>query len=191
MRTLTWIAALATAGVMSASAQDLMTPTGPGQSPGVEANVEAMEARKAQEAGTIADVAMADPRFSTLVEAVKAAGLAETLADKGPYTVFAPTNEAFAAQPPAEVEAWMQPANKDKLAAVLQYHVVAGNIRAQDIPEGMTEVPTLQGGVLKIERKGDNITVNGATIAAADIMASNGTIHAIDQVMMPMPAATN
>ncbi len=192
MRKFAFAALIATAGAMGAYAQDTGTdvnapPTDPAAptAPGTPAAAPEAGAEVRMEKQSIAELAMADERFATLVEALKAAGLAETLQSSGPFTVFAPTNEAFAAAGDETVATWMKPENKEALAKVLSYHVVAGAVRTEDLAEGTTEVPTLEGGKLTIVKSADGVTVNGAKVVAADIMASNGVIHAIDAVVTP------
>ena len=143
----------------------------------------------AMDAGTIVDVAAGNEDFSTLVAAVKAAGLVETLSGEGPYTVFAPTNDAFAALPAGTVDELLKPENKDKLTAILTYHVVAGKVMAADLSDGQ-EVTTVQGDKLKVGIDGDKVTLtdaNGNTVnvVKTDIEASNGVIHVIDGVVTP------
>jgi uncharacterized surface protein with fasciclin (FAS1) repeats len=114
---------------------------------------------------------------------VGAAGLAETLKGDGPFTVFAPTNAAFAALPAGTVESLLLPENKDKLVSILTYHVVAGKVMSTDLSNDMTAT-TVQGGDVKIMTEG-GVTVNGANVTTADIEASNGVIHVIDAVILP------
>ena len=133
--------------------------------------------------GTVVEVAAGNPDFSTLVAAVQAADLTETLNAEGPYTVFAPTNEAFEALPAGTVEKLLKPANKDALTKILTYHVVAGEeIMAADITAG--KVATVEGQKLDITTD-DGVQVNGVTVVTADVDASNGVIHAIDGVLIP------
>lgn len=132
--------------------------------------------------GDIVDVAAGNPDFSTLVAAVKAAGLVETLKGKGPFTVFAPTNAAFAKLPAGTVESLLKPESKDKLVAILTYHVVAGKVMAADVKAG--EVATVQGSKATIAVDG-GVTIDGAKVVATDVAASNGVIHVIDTVIMP------
>lgn len=132
--------------------------------------------------GTIVDVAVAAGDFTTLVAAVQAAGLVDTLSGPGPFTVFAPTDAAFAALPEGALDDLL--ADPDALAEVLTYHVVAGEFRAADVV-GLTEVETVQGGTLSIEVDGDTVRVGGATVVATDVEASNGVIHVIDTVLLP------
>jgi len=128
----------------------------------------------------IVDTAVAAGNFSTLVAAVKAAGLVETLKGAGPFTVFAPTDEAFAKVPKATLDGLL--ADKAALTKVLTYHVVAGKVMAADVKAG--HVKTVQGTDLAMVTEG-GVTVNGAKVVAADVAASNGVIHAIDTVLMP------
>lgn len=137
----------------------------------------------AAEAGTIVEVASGNPDFSTLVAAVSAAGLAETLGAEGPYTVFAPTNEAFEALPAGLLDELLKPKNKEVLTQILTYHVVAGEVMSTDIEPG--DVPTVEGEDLTIAVTDGTVTVNGATVEAADVEASNGVIHVIDEVLVP------
>jgi uncharacterized surface protein with fasciclin (FAS1) repeats len=139
--------------------------------------------KEAKASGTIVDVAAADKNFSTLVKAVKAAGLAETLAGTGPFTVFAPTNEAFAALPAGTVDKLMQPANREALRKVLTYHVVAGRVKSGDVKPGA--VKTVQGSPAMVAVEGGKAKIAGAEIVKKDVMASNGVIHVVNKVMLP------
>jgi uncharacterized surface protein with fasciclin (FAS1) repeats len=132
--------------------------------------------------GTIVDVAVAAGNFTTLVAAVTAADLVETLSGTGPFTVFAPTDEAFAALPAGVLDALLLPENKALLAQILTYHVVAGKVMAADVTD--SDVATVEGQTVKLSTMG-GVTVNGAKVVAADVMASNGVIHAIDAVILP------
>jgi uncharacterized surface protein with fasciclin (FAS1) repeats len=134
----------------------------------------------AAQAKDIVDTAVAAGRFKTLVTALQVAGLVDTLKGKGPFTVFAPTDEAFAKIPKADLDALLK--DKAKLTAVLTYHVVAGQVMAKDIKPG--KVKTLQGGELTLSTTG-GVTVDGAKVIKADIVADNGVIHVIDTVLMP------
>ena len=134
-------------------------------------------------ADTIVDVAAGNPDFSTLVAAVEAADLAETLSAEGPYTVFAPTDEAFEALPAGLLDALLLPENKEVLTQILTYHVVEGEVMSADIEPG--DVPTVEGEDLTIAVTDGTVTVNGATVEAADVEASNGVIHVIDEVLVP------
>ena len=132
--------------------------------------------------GTIVDVASADASFSTLVAAVSAAELVETLSGTGPFTVFAPTNDAFAALPAGVLDALLLPENKALLTQILTYHVVSGKVMAADVTDG--DVATVEGQNIKLSTA-EGVTVNGATVVAADVAATNGVIHAIDAVILP------
>ena len=132
--------------------------------------------------GTIVDVAVGAGNFSTLVAAVKAADLVETLSGTGPFTVFAPTDEAFAALPAGVLDALLLPENKALLAKILTYHVVSGKVMAADVTDG--DVATVEGQTVKLSTM-DGVTVNGAKVISADVAASNGVIHAIDAVILP------
>ena len=131
----------------------------------------------------IVDTAIGAGSFTTLVAAVQAAGLVDTLKGDGPFTVFAPTDDAFAALPDGTVADLLKPENKDKLVAILTYHVVAGKVMSGDLSNGMMAA-TVQGGDVKIMTEG-GVTVNGANVVAADIEASNGVIRVIDAVILP------
>ena len=136
----------------------------------------------AQEAD-IVDTAVAAGSFETLVAAVQAADLVETLKGDGPFTVFAPTDEAFAALPEGTVESLLLEENRDQLVAILTYHVVPGAVMSTDLSDGMTAA-TVQGADITVSL-GDSVMVNDATVVTADIEASNGVIHVIDSVIMP------
>ena len=139
---------------------------------------------KADMHGDIVEVAAADGRFTTLVAAVEAAGLVETLQGKGPFTVFAPTDEAFAALPEGTVEDLLKPENRDTLIAVLTYHVVPGKVMSSDIAGQEMEVATVQGSTVEIDAM-DGVMVDGAHVIVPDVDASKGVIHVIDAVIMP------
>ncbi|NJK40095.1 MAG: fasciclin domain-containing protein [Oscillatoriales cyanobacterium RM2_1_1] len=138
-----------------------------------------------EQAQTIVEIASNDSTFSTLVTALKAADLVEVLSQPGPYTVFAPTDEAFAALPDGTVEKLLEPENKDQLVKLLQYHVVPTKVMAADIQPGAVE--TVEGMPLEIQvDEGTKaVTVNGAGVVKTDITASNGVIHVIDSVLIP------
>jgi uncharacterized surface protein with fasciclin (FAS1) repeats len=132
----------------------------------------------------IVDTAVAAGQFKTLAAALQAAGLVETLKGKGPFTVFAPTDEAFAKLPRGTVEDLLKPENKAKLTAVLTYHVVPGKVMAADVVK-VKEARTAQGGSLKVKTEGGKVMVDNATVVKTDIAASNGVIHVIDSVVLP------
>ncbi|MFY0693382.1 MAG: fasciclin domain-containing protein [Paracoccaceae bacterium] len=131
----------------------------------------------------IVDTAVSAGSFATLVAAVQAAGLVDTLKGEGPFTVFAPTDEAFAALPEGTVETLLKPENKEQLTAILTYHVVPGKVMSGDLSDGMMAA-TAQGGEVKIGTM-NGVTVNEANVVSADVVASNGVIHVIDKVILP------
>jgi len=178
------IAAVAAVGTLGAGtaafAEDMVTVGGAPMSP----------------SKTIVENAVNSKDHTTLVAAVKAAGLVETLSGAGPFTVFAPTNEAFAKLPAGTVDTLLMADNKDKLVAVLTYHVVPGKLAAKDVVEaikkgnGVAEVKTVNGGVLKLSLDGDAVIVtdaagNKAKVTIADVFQSNGVIHVVDTVLLP------
>ncbi|MGR5092132.1 fasciclin domain-containing protein [Vibrio maritimus] len=132
----------------------------------------------------IVDVAAENGSFTTLVAAVQAAGLVDTLKGEGPFTVFAPTDEAFAKLPEGTVESLLQPENKDKLVAILTYHVVPGKVMAADVM-GLDKAKTVQGQEIMITKKDGMVMVDNATVVATEVKAKNGVIHVIDAVIMP------
>jgi uncharacterized surface protein with fasciclin (FAS1) repeats len=132
----------------------------------------------------IVDTAVAAGSFKTLAAALKAAGLVETLKGDGLFTVFAPTDEAFAKLPKGTVEDLLKPENKDKLVKILTYHVVSGKVMAADVVK-MDSAKTVQGSSLTIKAADGKVMVDGATVTKTDIAASNGVIHVIDSVVMP------
>jgi transforming growth factor-beta-induced protein len=134
--------------------------------------------------GTIVDIAIADDRFTTLVTAVVTAELAETLSGEGPFTVFAPTNDAFAALPEGTVEELLLPENKQLLTDILLYHVVAGKVMAADVV-GLESATTVLGADVTIKVDMGNVYINDAKVIITDIEASNGVIHVIDAVILP------
>lgn len=147
-------------------------------------NLTAGEAKaEAKADNDIVAVAARADNFKTLVAAVKAAGLVETLQGSGPFTVFAPTDEAFAKLPEGTVEDLLKPENKEKLVAVLTYHVVPGKVMAADVKTG--EVKTVQGQAVKINVADAGVTVDSAKVVKTDISADNGVIHVIDSVILP------
>jgi len=132
----------------------------------------------------IVDVAAENGSFNTLVAAIKAAGLVDTLKGEGPFTVFAPTDEAFAKLPEGTVEMLLEPENKDKLASILTYHVVSGKVMSTDVVK-IDSATTVQGQMLMVEVVDGNVMINTAKVIMADVKASNGVIHVIDTVLMP------
>ena len=160
------IAAFGVASVGTASAEDMGTST----------------AVSSSKYPTIVGVASADPQFSTLVSAVAAAGLVETLDGTGPFTVFAPTNAAFSKIPDAQLQAIL--ADKDKLTKILTYHVLPGKVLSKNLKKKQT-VETVEGSPVAIVAKKSGVTVDGAKVEKADLKTSNGVIHAIDTVILP------
>ena len=132
----------------------------------------------------IVETAVSAGEFKTLAAALGAAGLVDTLKGEGPFTVFAPTDAAFAKLPDGTVEKLLKPENKDQLTAVLTYHVVAGKVMAADVIK-LSEAKTVNGAPAKIAVNGDNVMINDATVSTADVTASNGVIHVIDTVLLP------
>jgi uncharacterized surface protein with fasciclin (FAS1) repeats len=132
----------------------------------------------------VVDTAVAAGQFNTLAAALKAAGLVDTLKGSGPFTVFAPTDAAFAKLPKGTVEELLKPENKAKLTSILTYHVVAGKVMAADVAK-MKEGKTVQGGSVKVDAMNGKVKIDDASVVKADIAASNGVIHVIDTVLMP------
>jgi uncharacterized surface protein with fasciclin (FAS1) repeats len=132
----------------------------------------------------IVDVAAGNGSFNTLVTAIKAADLVDTLKGKGPFTVFAPTDEAFAKLPEGTVEDLLKPENKEKLVAILTYHVVPSKVMSSDIAGKKTMAKTVEGDELTVDAT-SGVKVDEATVTTADVGASNGVIHVIDTVLMP------
>lgn len=132
----------------------------------------------------IVDTAVAAGTFTTLVAAVKAADLATTLKGPGPFTVFAPTDAAFAKLPPGTVETLLEPENRDRLRAVLTYHVVEGRVGSTDVVK-LSSAKTLQGQDLRVQAQGGAVKVDDANVVTVDIGCSNGVIHVIDTVLLP------
>ncbi|WP_108836216.1 fasciclin domain-containing protein [Tateyamaria sp. Alg231-49] len=137
----------------------------------------------------IVDIAAGNPDFSTLVAAVQAAGLVDTLKSDGPFTVFAPTNAAFAALPAGTLDSLLLPENKDTLTSILTYHVVPGQVTAGDVLGTRQNVATVNGATVDVNgqagKLGTGVKVNDANVTAADIFATNGVIHVIDKVLLP------
>lgn len=192
-RPLRWMIAVLAAGalVLAACGSDdddssTSSDTSAAASPTTTAASSGTTAMMAEE--TIVEIAAGNEDFSTLVAAVTAAGLAETLSGEGPFTVFAPTNEAFAKIPEATLTALLEPANKDTLTKILTYHVVAAEVMAADVTPGA--VTTVEGTDFTIEVDGDKVVIvdgtgNRVNVTATDIEASNGVIHVIDGVLIP------
>jgi uncharacterized surface protein with fasciclin (FAS1) repeats len=175
------VAALTLAACSSSSEEATSTPSAAASAPAESAPAESAPAETAT-VGTLVDIAAGNPDFSTLAAAVQAAGLVDTLNGAGPFTVFAPTNEAFAALPAGVLDALLLPENKDLLVQILTYHAVSGTVLAADVMAG--DVPTVEGQNITLATDG-GVTVNGAAVVQADIIASNGVIHVIDAVLLP------
>lgn len=142
--------------------------------------------------GSITDIAASNDQFTTLVAALKAADLVDALNGEGPFTVFAPTDEAFAALPEGTLESLLQPENRDQLTAILTYHVVSGEVSSDDIAGESLYADTLQGQALSIDASGYGVRINGgARVVTADIEADNGVIHVIDTVLIPAERAAS
>ena len=133
---------------------------------------------------TIVEVAVDAGQFTTLAAALEAADLIDTLQGDGPFTVFAPTDDAFAALPAGTVESLLKPENRDQLVAVLTYHVVPGKVTAADVVT-LDEAKTVNGASIDISTENGSVYINDATVVAADVDASNGVIHVIDTVILP------
>ena len=163
----------------TASKMDKMEPMKPAEEPGVMVGGANMVPSK-----DIVDNAAGSADHTTLVAAVKAAGLVETLKGAGPFTVFAPTNAAFAALPAGTVDNLLKAENKAKLTGILTYHVVAGAVKAADLKDGQ-KIKTVQGEELTVSIKDGKVMINGANVTIADVISSNGVTHVIDAVLMP------
>ncbi len=169
---------------LSGCSSDSEEATAPATSAAPTESAAASEPAMTEEPGTIVEVAAANPDFETLVAAVTAAGLVETLSGEGPFTVFAPTDDAFDALPAGVLDALLLPENKDALTSILTYHVVAGEVMAADVTEG--DVETVEGSAIAITTPDNSVVINdSATVVAVDVDASNGVIHVIDAVLIP------
>ena len=144
----------------------------------------ALSALGSAHAKDIVDTAVAAGSFKTLATALQAAGLVDTLKGKGPFTVFAPTDDAFKKLPPGTVESLLKPENREKLKAILTYHVVAGRVPAAEALK-LTTAKTVNGKDLKLTASGSDLKVGSANVVKADVMASNGVIHVVDAVILP------
>ena len=182
MRKTLAVALAATALLVACGSDDDDTATTEAPATSEAPSTEAPMGSEAPAAEDIVAIASANEDFSTLVAAVSAAGLVETLQGEGPFTVFAPTNAAFDALPAGLVDKLLMPENKDVLVKILTYHVVSGAIMAADVTAG--EVPTVQGESITVTVDG-GVKVNDANVTATDIVASNGVIHVIDAVILP------
>lgn len=161
------------------------SPTEPTSATTSTPNAGVSESPNATASGNIVELASTNASFKTLTKAVQAAGLTETLSGKGPYTVFAPTDQAFAALPQGTVENLLKPENKEQLVKLLTYHVIPGEVTSSQIAPG--EVKTVEGTPVKIEvdKSSSEVNVNNAKVTQPDIKASNGVIHVVDKVIMP------
>jgi uncharacterized surface protein with fasciclin (FAS1) repeats len=175
-----------TVGLIAAACAPAATPT-PTAVPPTEAAATAVPTA-APASDDIVDTAIADGRFTTLVAAVQAAGLEETLRGEGPFTVFAPTDEAFAALPEGTVESLLLPENQQQLADILLYHVVAGEVRAEQVVT-LESADTVGGQSVTIRVEEGRVFINDSEVIITDIPASNGVIHVIDAVLLPPTAA--
>jgi len=194
MKLLKTSVALAIIGSLTAVSAQETTQMNPEAQDVAEISV-ASEVKKS-DAPTIVGVAASNEAFTTLVAAVKAAGLVETLNSAGPFTVFAPTNDAFGKLPAGTVETLLKPENKGTLTGILTYHVVAAEFMAKDVVKAIQDsnnafkVKTVQGGTLTLSLEGSSVVItdakgNKSTITATDVEASNGVIHVIDTVVLP------
>jgi uncharacterized surface protein with fasciclin (FAS1) repeats len=178
------LGAIATLGACQPNATDTAVDPA-GEEPVVEEPAVMEEDPMAADADTVVDVAAGNESFSTLVQAIEAAGLTETLAAAGPYTVFAPTNEAFAALPAGTLDQLLQPENQATLTQILTYHVLPQAVPAAEVVAGDVDTVAGQSLTVNVDDATGNVSVNEATVVQADIQASNGVIHAIDQVLLP------
>ena len=183
-----WLTMLVVVGSLSLIAAACSSDDSTSDAGGTGSSAPAESSAPATTDETITDIVAGSEDFSTLLAAVQAADLGDTLAGDGPYTVFAPTNEAFAALPEGTVEALVKPKNQEQLAAILTYHVVPGQIMAADVTSG--EVTTVNGETFTVDVADGTVTItdgqgNEATVTSTDIVASNGVIHVIDSVLLP------
>lgn len=144
-----------------------------------------LAAQAGSSAKTIVDTAKEAGQFSTLLQAAEAAGLVDTLSGDGPFTIFAPTDDAFAELPEGKLDELLMPENKDQLAEILTFHVVPDEVTAEEMAGQMKELKTVQGGMIEIDSAGRMTKVEQAAVIQPDIEASNGVIHVIDQVILP------
>ncbi len=168
--------------LLTGCAEKTATPTAEPGPP--QTSSETSLEQSGDQAKDIVDTAAASDDFKTLVAAVKAAGLVETLKGEGPFTVFAPTDAAFAKLPEGTLEELLKPESKEKLTSILTYHVVPGKVMAADVVL-VESATTVQGGDVEIAVDGDKVVVGGANVTVTDLQCSNGVIHVIDAVMMP------
>ena len=183
MRKTLAVALAATAFLVACGSDDDDTATTEAPATSEAPSTEAPMGSEAPAAEDIVAIASANEDFSTLVAAVSAAGLVETLQGEGPFTVFAPTNAAFDALPAGLLDKLLMPENKDVLVKILTYHVVSGAIMAADVTAG--DVASVEGGMIAVTTNDGGVQVNGASVVSPDILASNGVIHVIDAVILP------
>ena len=162
----------------------LLTIAGPAAAGSPTQKDKKMAAPQTTQMQDIVATAVAAGSFKTLAAALEAAGLVETLQSKGPFTVFAPTDEAFAKLPKGTVEELLKPENKEKLTSVLTYHVLAGSVMAKDVI-GLKSAKTVNGQSLSVLVKDGAVRIDGANVVKTDIVCSNGVIHVIDSVVLP------
>ena len=174
----------ATAMVLALGASVVLLSRPQGAAAGEPGKSHAANADPAAKGKDIVDTAVAAGKFNTLAAALKAGGLVDTLKGQGPFTVFAPTDEAFAKLPAGTLDELLKPENKEKLASILTYHVVPAKALAKDVG-GMKSAPTVNGKDLKLKVNDGKVMVNDATVTKADIVTSNGVIHVIDTVLLP------
>jgi uncharacterized surface protein with fasciclin (FAS1) repeats len=189
MKRFRYVSALAVVGALALAAcgdDSNNDATAPETAPPTETDASGDDMTGDEAPGDIVTVASTTEGFSTLVAAVQAAGLVETLQGDGPFTVFAPTDEAFAALPEGLLDSLLLPENQETLQRILTYHVIAGEVRSGDITPG--EVETVEGSSVTLDTA-DGVTVDGANVVAADVEASNGVIHVIDAVILPADIA--
>lgn len=177
-------AAFATAGVLMAC--DASTTTSATDETTEDTTYEEapMEEAPMEADDTVVDIAVGSSDHTTLVAALSAADLVETLKGDGPFTIFAPTNAAFEKLPAGTVDNLVKPENKEKLSGILTYHVVSGNVKAADLSDGQV-VQTINGQDLTVSIKDGTVMINGAKVTAADLNGSNGVVHVVDSVLMP------
>jgi uncharacterized surface protein with fasciclin (FAS1) repeats len=173
---------LAVAGIVALSATAHAGSCGSAKAHSHDAEPTSLQA--SAEPGTIVETAVSAGSFNTLVAAVQAAGLVDVLQGDGPYTVFAPTDEAFAKLPEGTVEELLKPENKDQLVAILTYHVVPGKVMSGDVVK-LDEAKTVQGESVHIKTKDGKVMIDTAEVIQADVETSNGVIHVIDAVILP------
>jgi uncharacterized surface protein with fasciclin (FAS1) repeats len=177
------LAGLGLVTAMGACAAPDSTSTAPTESPIAASTPESPIVSEDSTNTTLGQVVANDDSFSTLNTAIQAAGLEATLNEPGPYTIFAPTNEAFEALPEGTVDKLLLPENREALQQVLSYHIIPGNVTSADITPG--EVNTVEGSPVSINTDAGEVTVGEATVVEPDIVAGNGVVHAIDEVLLP------